>query len=232
MSVDDIHLWDWSRLLCGGLPAVFLIEVIIRGFFLYGLLFISMRLMGRRLAGQLNRLEISAIVSLAATVGIPMQSPEKGLIPALIAAITIVTLHSFITNFAFKNSRVESLILEKVEAVVKDGCLQISALKKNALSTELIFSHLRGAGVKNLGLVKRLYYEPNGGFSLLKYDETKTGLSLIPGWDVQMRDRETKNEQMTSCAECGLTEVLSAESSQICKNCCAVSARTQSFDTA
>jgi uncharacterized membrane protein YcaP (DUF421 family) len=205
MQPDDIHWNDWIRILKGNLPWTFMYEVALRGVFLYFLLFFSMRIMGRRMASQLSRTEMAALVALAATVGIPMQSPDKGLLPALVAAGVIVGLHSLMTRLVFRYRKIEKLILQDSDSLIEDGCLKMPTLKKNAISKELIFAQLRGAGIKNLGCVKRLYYEATGGFTLRKYEFPKPGLSVIPDWDEIMIGRTALQEGLLSCQQCGYT---------------------------
>lgn len=61
MQPEDI--FNLERLLIGEkIPWIFLIEVIIRILFLYILIIVSMRLMGRRMASTLSRNETAALV--------------------------------------------------------------------------------------------------------------------------------------------------------------------------
>jgi hypothetical protein len=90
MQPEEIHLSDWSRILLGEVPASFFIEVVLRAAFLYLLLIISMRLMGKRMSAQLSRNERISIVSLAAAIGVPLQAPDRGLLPAFVIAVAVI----------------------------------------------------------------------------------------------------------------------------------------------
>src|SRR5436189_227928 len=59
MSADDVKPYDLYRILIGEVPWSFLIEVIFRTAFIFLILLISMRLLGKRMAGQLSKNSIS-----------------------------------------------------------------------------------------------------------------------------------------------------------------------------
>lgn len=95
MNSTDAELWDWMRILLGGVPWIFLIEVIIRVVILYLLLVVSMRIMGKRMSAIISRNEMIAMVSLAAAVGLPMQEPSNGLLPPIIIAVVVIGVAAY-----------------------------------------------------------------------------------------------------------------------------------------
>jgi len=66
MKKEDIHIWDWKRILIGSAPWEFLIETFFRTLVIYIFLLQAMRLMGKRMRGQLSILELCIIVMLGA----------------------------------------------------------------------------------------------------------------------------------------------------------------------
>src|SRR5205809_8135052 len=98
MQPFEIHLGDWSRILFGSVSAAFFIEVFIRILVFYILLVLSMRLMGKRMSSQLSRNELASLVVLAAAIGVPLQSPERGILPAVIIAAIIIIGERFIAK--------------------------------------------------------------------------------------------------------------------------------------
>lgn len=90
MKKEDIQLGDWLRVFIGEAPGAFFIEIVIRTIVIYAILMIGFRLIGSRMAGQLSRTEQASLVTLAAAIGVPIQSPERGILPAIIIAIVVV----------------------------------------------------------------------------------------------------------------------------------------------
>lgn len=202
MSPIDYQLLDVYRWFFGILPAWFMLECALRIAFLYCLLLCCLRLIGSRLPSLLTRNEMAALVSLAAMIGIPMQSPDKGLLPALIVAITIVGLHRLVSFLAIHYRLFEKVALDQSAVIVSDGRFMLKALKSARLSREMIVEQLRSRGLNNLGLVKRLYLEPDGRFSLQQQSGRVVGLCLIPQWDLEMRQRQVMTEEVV-CRSCG-----------------------------
>src|SRR5438132_1156779 len=90
MQPKPIQLTDWHRMLVGGTPWAFLIEVMLRAAFTYFLLLVCMRLLGKRVAGQMSISELAIFLSLGAAVGLPLQVPDRGLLPAIAVLLVAV----------------------------------------------------------------------------------------------------------------------------------------------
>ncbi|KUG08300.1 YetF domain-containing protein [Solirubrum puertoriconensis] len=203
MKPEDIQLTDIMRILQGQVPWSFLFEVVIRIVFLYLLLVVSMRLMGRRMASMLNRNEMAALVSLAAAIGVPMLAPDRGLLPALLIATVVVLTQRGIAQWARRNKSFERISQDDVSIIVEDGRLQHSAMLETLLSRERLFAELRFAGLDHLGKVKRAYMESNGSFTVLKQPEPQPGLTLLPGWDEEYISEQPKAPDTYACCNCG-----------------------------
>jgi uncharacterized membrane protein YcaP (DUF421 family) len=183
MKAEDIQIEDIGRILMGEVPAEFLIEAVIRIVFLFLLLLFAMRLMGRRMSATLNRNELAALVALAAAIGVPMQEPARGLLPAVIIAIVVILIQRGIAILASRNKRFEMISQDKFDVLVEDGELNLDCMKKTGLSQDRVFAELRSFGIDNLGQVERLYIESSGMLNVLRYDKPKQGKSIIPEWD-------------------------------------------------
>jgi uncharacterized membrane protein YcaP (DUF421 family) len=215
MKSDEIKMGDWMRILFGETPPEFFIELVIRSFFVFLLLLVSMRLLGRRMAAQLNRIEMIALFSLAAAIGVPLQAPDRGLLPAVVIAIIVVVLGRLVATWAFRNQKFESMAGDDYTTLVLDGTILMHKLKKTRLTVERLFAQLRGEGIKHLGEVKRLYFEANGSFSLIKEENPKPGLVIVPGFDHELLQVQKTVETMV-CQKCGHKQ---AEDEKKCPNC-------------
>lgn len=124
MNTADADLWNWMKILFGEAPPIFLLEVILRVIVIYLILVISMRLMGKRMSSMISRNEMLAMVSLAAAIGIPIQDPERGLIPAFIFAAVVIGFQYFISIYTRKSARFESLSWVKPEFTHLPGTIK------------------------------------------------------------------------------------------------------------
>jgi uncharacterized membrane protein YcaP (DUF421 family) len=217
MNSGSINIADFRRILFGEAPPAFLLEAILRITFLYLLLVISMRLLGRRMASALNRNDMAALVSLAAAVRIPMQDPERGLIPAFIIGIVVVAVIRSINVISVSNEKIERQTQGTYDVLVSDGVLNTKEMMHNGISKQHVFSEIRSKGIDNLGKVKRLYMETSGSFTLIIREKPLNGLSILPEWDTEFRKEQKFSNEISACKECGYT--ISAKSLLKCPNC-------------
>ncbi|HEX8358177.1 MAG TPA: YetF domain-containing protein [Segetibacter sp.] len=203
MKPEEIKLSDWSRILFGPVPPEFYIELIIRGLFVYLLLMVSMRIMGKRMASQIGRIELAALVSLASAIGVPMLSPTNGILPAIIIAAIIVGMTRLISLLSLKNKKFENVVQGDLDTLVQDGIMRLDIMKRVRITRERLFAELRSENLKHLGMVKRLYMEANGTFTLVQNDARQPGLLVLPDWDEAFISENLRTTSTAICKECG-----------------------------
>src|SRR4051794_27920372 len=105
MKKEEIHLWDIKRILFGQAPPEFLLEVLLRTLIIYISVIVIMRLLGKRMNGQLTILEMSIMVMMGAILSVPMQIPDRGILQGIVLLISVLALLRGVNLIAFKNSR-------------------------------------------------------------------------------------------------------------------------------
>jgi len=214
MQKEAIHIGDWSRVILGEAPPVFFLEIILRAIVVYAILMIAFRLMGSRMASQLNRIEQASLVTLAAAIGVPIQSPERGIVPALIIALIVVVCARLIARWASRYEKFERQSQGRADTLVRNGVLCMQTIRKTTLTRERIFAQLRSMQIVHLGQVKRLYLEANGSFTLIRSRQEQPGLAILPEYDPDFLARFAQSAQLV-CATCGQE---SRQEGQ-CENC-------------
>src|ERR1700712_3396255 len=219
MKKEDIHFSDWLRIVVGEVPTGFYLELILRAVIIFLLLMLAMRFMGKRMSGLLSRNELVAMVSLAAAIGTPLTSPDRGILPAVIIAIVVVYIERWISAKAFRNEDFERYAIGKLDILVSDGVIDLDILKKVRISRERLMAELRGSSVKQLGSVKRFYMESSGSFTLIKNEEPNEGLLILPDWDLEFCQRLKKSESQVACCTCGLLHPINTDPNTKCPHC-------------
>jgi uncharacterized membrane protein YcaP (DUF421 family) len=217
--MPDFKPFDIMRMGLGDVPWSFLLEAIIRVTIIYAILLISMRLMGKRMGSQLNRTEMTALVSLAAAGGVPLLAPDRGILAPLVASAIIVIGQYFLARATFRNAHFEKIAQADLSILVEDGRLNFEAMKECLLSQERIFARLRGASLDNLGQVKRLYMEANGSFTVIEQDEPQPGLTLAPDWDQDYIQQQQRVPDTFACTCCGNLAHSAQMPTKHCPNC-------------
>lgn len=219
MKKEEITVLDLERILIGEAPWGFLLEILVRAIIVYVILLVVLRMMGKRVSAQLSISELAVIVSLGAAIGVPMQSPERGMLPAVIILAVAYVIQKGIALFSFKDRKIELLTQGEVSPLVHDGTLLLDQMENVQLSRERIFSVLRGYEIEHLGQVKRLYIEACGTFSIYKYKKPKPGLSILPLFDDEIRKRTKEAEGNYACSSCGNVIESNTEPDEKCKRC-------------
>ena len=178
-----------------------------------------MRLLGKRMSSQLGRNDLAAMVTLAAAIGVPLQAPDRGLLPAIVIALVVVYMGRFIAAKAFKNQAFEKFSQDNLDMLVVDSIMDLGTMKKVRISRERLVAQLRSNGIKQLGEVKRLYIEANGSFTLIPEEHPNPGLSIIPRWDDDFNQRFKKHEDIMVCQTCGIVQKKPFDPKMTCPNC-------------
>ncbi|MBW8682742.1 DUF421 domain-containing protein [Chitinophaga rhizophila] len=203
MDKSAIKLEDIGRILTGDTPPEFFIEILIRGIFVYIILMGALRIMGKRMATRLTRNELAAISTLAAAIGIPMFTPDRGILPGLVIAIVVVCVQRLVAWLSIRSQRIERLSQGYISTLVEDGCLKMKEMKKARISREQLMAQLRAKKILHLGQVKRMYMEANGAFTVLRHTDAKPGLSVIPAFDKDFLEEQRQAKDILLCSYCG-----------------------------
>ncbi|GAB3695342.1 DUF421 domain-containing protein [Spirosoma flavus] len=206
MDKSDIQLGDWQRILVGEAPVEFLVEVFIRTTLIYLILLVIMRLLGKRMNGQLTNLELIVMLTMGAIVSPAMQLPDRGLLASVLALLCALIFLRGTNLLGFKSSKTERQIQGTETVLVKDGIIQLDKMAENRLSHQQVFAAIRSGNVYNLGKVKRLYLEAYGMFSIYQDEQEKPGLSVLPPSDDEVRRiHQHPKEKLLACTNCGNT---------------------------
>jgi uncharacterized membrane protein YcaP (DUF421 family) len=203
MKKEDIHLGDWSRLLLGEAPPLFLLEVFIRTLVIYVFLLFILRWLGKRMSGQLTIMELSVMLTLGAIVSASMQLPDHGILEGAFLLLCALSFQRGISYLGVWSGRFEKITQGRAGMLVKDGVLQLPAMQEFRISRQQVFAQLRNQKIYNLGLVERMYLEASGMYSVFRSGDSKGGLSVLPPDDTSINNMQKKMPGMMACRSCG-----------------------------
>jgi len=218
MKWDEIALSDIVRLVFGQSPPTFLLEVTGRAVICFVLIIIALRLLGRRVASQYTLFELSAVVTLAGTMGVPLLDDKRGLLPPLVIIVSLLALQHLAGHLSLRSRRFDRLLAGSERVLLDEGRLQLETLRATVLSREKLFSLLRGRGVQHLGQLSRIYIDPSGALTLIWSDTPRPGLAIVPrGDNALIAAMETREHQV--CASCGKLADCNAPADSVCPCC-------------
>lgn len=215
--MQQISLSDWQRVVIGDAPWIFLVELLVRSLVVYLLLLFFMRLMGRRVAAQMSATELAVILMIGAAIGLPIQVPDKGLLPGVVVLAVVLICHRSLSYLTFRSHKIELLTHGAVIILAKDGRVLTDELRKVYFSSDKLFALLRTQSVEHLGQVRRVYLEAWGDLSVIRYCRPKPGLLILPPMELPT-GRYTTVEGQMACGNCG-TVILAEDLPANCGIC-------------
>jgi uncharacterized membrane protein YcaP (DUF421 family) len=196
---SPVRPFDLRRLFIGKTPPLFLLEIVVRAVFVYVILLVAVRLMGKRVAAQLSLSELAVIVTLGAAIGVPIEVPEHGMIPAAVVLAVAIAYQRGIGYLSFRKRRIELLTQGDLVVLMRDGVLDLRNMKRCGLSRERVFAALREKGLEQLGEVRRMYFETSGAFSIYRAVSPREGLSIVPADHPGLQPEAA----LAACTSCG-----------------------------
>jgi uncharacterized membrane protein YcaP (DUF421 family) len=211
-----MSLQTWKRMLIGNAPFGFALEVLLRTAVVYLVLIAAVRLLGKRMSGQVTNLELGVMLTLGAIVSVPMQAAERGIVPGLVLLCSIVLIQRGSSQLEASSLSAARLLIGKPSLLVRDGVLLPRELEHAHLSQQQLFSVLRTQHVRHLGEVERVYLEAFGAFSVLRRTKPVPGLSVLPS---PAELAKGSASPALVCSYCGHAAPGTGQAQGCCSNC-------------
>ena len=210
MEKDEIHFGDVKRWLFGTMPPEFMIEVLIRTILIYLILLIAVRLMGKRMSGQITITEMAVMITLGAIVSPAMQLPDRGLMLGVVGLLCALFFQRGYNYIGIKNKKAEDITQGTTSLLVKDGVLNLEELRKASLAKQQLYAMLREKKIHNLSQIKRAYFEACGMLSVFKTEGEKPGLPILPQCDEHIIDdiQQQVDHGVMACCNCGHVQLV------------------------
>ena len=175
--------FDWQRMALDKVPVEFLAEVALRSLYTFVLVFIFLKITGRRGVRQMSLFEVLIILTLGSAAGDVAFYDDVPLLPVLVVFITLALLYRGIMWLMGHSEKLEDLLEGKPIVVVEEGQLAWEKLHAENMTEFEFFMELRVNSVEQLGQVRLAILETNGQISVFYYpdEEVRAGcLSCLP----------------------------------------------------
>ncbi|HGV9336328.1 TPA: DUF421 domain-containing protein [Raoultella planticola] len=212
--------FDWHRMALDKVPVDFLAEVALRSVYTFVLVFIFLKITGRRGVRQMSLFEVLIILTLGSAAGDVAFYDDVPMLPVLVVFVTLALLYRLVMWLMGKSETLENLLEGKPIPVIEQGELAWKNLQAENMTEFEFFMELRINGVEQLGQVRLAILETNGQISLYYYADrdVKAGLCILPpphnaSFATIPRDDEY------ACVRCSAVLKLRAGDKQLCPRC-------------
>lgn len=212
--------FDLQRMALDKVPMEFLGEVALRSLYTFILVFLFLKLTGRRGVRQMSLFEVLIILTLGSAAGDVAFYDDVPMIPVLVVFITLALLYRLVMWLMSHSEKLEDLLEGKPVVIIEDGELSWSKLNRANMTEFEFFMELRLNGVEQLGQVKLAILETNGQISVYFFadEDVKPGLSILPKHCTQ-RFKVVPETGDYASVRCSEVVQMSAGDHQLCPRC-------------
>ncbi|NTX68594.1 DUF421 domain-containing protein [Lelliottia amnigena] len=215
MKAFDLHRMAFDKV-----PLEFLGEVALRSLYTFILVFLFLKITGRRGVRQMSLFEVLIILTLGSAAGDVAFYDDVPMIPVLIVFITLALLYRLVMWLMSKSEKLEDLLEGKPVVIVQEGQLAWEKVRSANMTEFEFFMELRLNSVEQLGQVRLAIMETNGQISVYYYDDedVKPGLCILPDECVK-RFMVVPESEEYACIRCSLVVAMQAGDHQLCPRC-------------
>ena len=139
-----------------------------RAIFLYILVLIAMRIMGKREIGQLQPFEFAIAIMIADLATIPMANTGVPITNGIVPMLGLLTMHLIISILNLKSIKAREIICGKPRILIYRGRIDEQALIKERFTINELQEKLRDKDIVNIGDVEYAILETSGQISIIE----------------------------------------------------------------
>jgi uncharacterized membrane protein YcaP (DUF421 family) len=156
---------DWSALFGVNVPVL---EMIVRGTVVYWFLFIIFRFVIPRDVGKIGIADILILVIIADASQNAMAGEYTTITEGMVLISVLVAWNVIFDRLSFYSPAFRRFTTPSLRCLVKDGRIQKQNMRREFITEDELWTHLRQQGIETLSDVRTVYLESDGGFSVVK----------------------------------------------------------------
>lgn len=168
-----------------------------RTFFMYIVVVIIFRLMGKREIGELSVLDIVVFIMVAEMAVLTVEDTDRMLVEALIPMVLLLFIQRTVAWLSLKNKYFRDWFEGKASVIISRGKVDEYEMKKNRYTFDDLLQQLRENGTKSIQDVAFAILEPSGKLSIFEHanqeeESEKSGfvVPLIMDGDILLEELE------------------------------------------
>ena len=146
----------------------------IRAIFLYIVVLVVMRLMGKREIGQLQPFELAISIMIADLASIPMTETGIPITRGVIPIFGLLIMHLLLSFINLKSVKAREVVCGKPRILIYRGRIDEKALMKERFTINELEERLRGNNVASVGDVEYAILETSGQLTVIQKPNKRT----------------------------------------------------------
>lgn len=182
--------------------------VFCRALILYAVVFVVIRLMGKKELSKVQPFELAIIILISDLASAPMSSRNVSIFDGIVPIITLLVAYIVFTLLVHSSNKVEDIMCGKIVPIIRDGKIIEENFDKNKYTIEDIMTQLREHDVFKIQDVKFAIIENNGNLSVLKNED---GFNSVPLNIIEDGGYASENIEMLKMNESDVNKLLKKE---------------------
>lgn len=157
----------------------------LRTAFLYLVLILSVRMMGKRQIGQMEASEFVVTMLVANLASIPMQDAAIPLYSGLLPILVVLGMELTLSGLILHSVLIRRFFCGKPVILIDNGKILLENLRKTRVTLDELTGHLRSKDVLDVQTVQFAILETDGSLSVFPYPENRPAAAKEAGIPTQ-----------------------------------------------
>lgn len=190
-----------------------MLVIFFRAITLFVIIFLVIRLMGKRELSKVQPFELAIIVMISDLASGPMSSRDMSIFGGLIPIIALLIMYIIFTLIIQSSNKVEKVICGSPSLIIFKGKLLEHELKKQQLTIEEVMSQLRSIDIFKIQDVAYALLETNGKITAAKVSDAigQMPLNIITEGQYLENNLEILNMSKEDCEKLLVSENIKLE---------------------
>lgn len=156
-------------------------KIIFRTLILYILIFIILRLMGKREIGELSILDVVVFIMIAEMAALAIEKNDTPILQTIIPIVLLTAIQIFSAFLSLKSQRFRHFMDGRPTVIINEGQIDENAMRSQRYNFDDLLLQLREKDIKDIADVDFAILETSGKLSVIKKDKkNKNGEITIP----------------------------------------------------
>ncbi|MFD2670452.1 DUF421 domain-containing protein [Marinicrinis sediminis] len=157
-----------------------LLTIFIRTVIIYFVVFLVMRVMGKREIGKLSVFDLVISIMIAEIAVIILEDPDKAFLEGLLPMATLVSIQIVIAYVTLKNRHLRLLFDGMPSAIIENGKLNRSEMAKQKYNLDDLMLQLRQNHISSVSDVAFAYLETTGKLTVVEKSDFQPAPKMNP----------------------------------------------------
>jgi uncharacterized membrane protein YcaP (DUF421 family) len=158
-----------------------LYTIIFRTLFIYFLIVVVFRMMGKREIGKLSVIDFVVSIMIAELAVISIEDPKIPMINSLISIFVLLGIQLILAIVSLKSRKMRELVDGKPSIIIKEGKIDEQEMRKQRYNFDDLLTQLRENNIRSMNEVEFGVLETTGKLSIIKRnrDPERSPLQMI-----------------------------------------------------